>query len=99
MPDEAREYALSLRATFDSANAAQAAARARHVDDCLQFASRAWRRPLSETEKLNLRAFYNQAMADDADHVKAVKTLIARILLAPGFSIPAGTGLPAERGD
>jgi Protein of unknown function (DUF1592)/Protein of unknown function (DUF1588)/Protein of unknown function (DUF1587)/Protein of unknown function (DUF1585)/Protein of unknown function (DUF1595)/Cytochrome C oxidase, cbb3-type, subunit III len=85
MPAEARAYALGLRATYDAANAAQAAARAGHIEDCLQFAARAWRRPLTEKEKLNLRAFYSKALAEDSDHGRAIKTLIARILVAPQF--------------
>ena len=85
MPAEARQYALSLRATYDGMLAAQAAGRARHLDDCLEFASRAWRRPLTDKEKQGLRAFYNQALAEDPDHTRAIKTLIARILVAPEF--------------
>ncbi len=85
MPAEPRRYALGLRSTYDSANAAQAAARARHLEDCFQFASRAWRRPLTEKEKLGLRAFYAKALAEDPDHARAIKTLIARILVAPEF--------------
>jgi hypothetical protein len=85
MPPEPRAYATGLRATYDAANAAQAAARAGHIDDCLQFAARAWRRPLSEKEKLGLRAFYNKALAEDPDHARAIKTLIARVLVAPQF--------------
>ena len=85
MPAEPRKYALGLRANYDGANAAQAAARGRHVEDCLQFASRAWRRPLSEKEKLSLRAFYAKAIAEEPDHAKAIKFLIARILIAPQF--------------
>ncbi len=85
MPAEARAYALGLRTTYDSARAAELAARPRHLDDCLQFASRAWRRPLTEKEKQSLRAFYQKALAEDPDHTRAIKTLIARILVAPEF--------------
>jgi hypothetical protein len=65
--------------------AAQAAAQPRHVEDCLQFASRAWRRPLTDKEKQSLRAFYEKAYAEDPDHTRAIKTLLARILVAPEF--------------
>jgi hypothetical protein len=85
MPAEARQYALSLRATYDSMLTAQAAAQPRHVEDCLQFASRAWRRPLTDKEKASLRAFYEKALAEDPDHTRAIKTLLARILVAPEF--------------
>jgi len=85
MPAEARKYALGLRATYDSARAAEMAARPRHIADCLEFASRAWRKPLTERDKASLRAFYQKALAEDPDHTRAIKTLIARILVAPEF--------------
>jgi Protein of unknown function (DUF1592)/Protein of unknown function (DUF1588)/Protein of unknown function (DUF1587)/Protein of unknown function (DUF1585)/Protein of unknown function (DUF1595)/Cytochrome C oxidase, cbb3-type, subunit III len=100
MPAEARKYALGLRATYDVANAAETAARPRHIEDCLQFASRAWRRPLTANEKQGLRAFYQKALAADPDHVRAIKTVIARILVAPEFLYKleqsnAAAGIPA----
>jgi mono/diheme cytochrome c family protein len=85
MPAEPRQYALGLRATYNGMLAAQAAGRARHVNDCLEFASRAWRRPLTDKEKTGLRAFYDKTLAEDSDHTRAIKTLIARILVAPEF--------------
>ena len=66
MPAEARGYAASLRATYDSANTAEKAAQPRHIEDCLEFASRAWRRPLTEKEKSALRAFYQKTLAGDS---------------------------------
>ena len=85
MPADARQYAVGLRQDYDAAHAAEIAAGPRHIEDCLQFASRAWRRPLTEQEKQSLRAFYEKALADDHDHNHAIKTLIARILVAPEF--------------
>ncbi len=85
MPAEARGYATGLRAVYDSAHSAEKAAQPRHLDDCLDLASRAWRRPLTEKEKAALRAFYQKTLADDPDHVRAIRTLIARILVAPEF--------------
>ncbi len=85
MPAEPRQYALGLRAAYDGMLAAQAAGGARHLNDCLEFASRAWRRPLTDKEKAGLRAFYEKALAEDPDHTRAIKTLIARILVAPEF--------------
>ena len=85
MPAEARAYAASLRKTYDEALAAEKAAQPRHLDDCLEFASRAWRRPLTAKEKLDLRAFYQKMLAVEPDHTRAIKALIARILVAPEF--------------
>jgi Protein of unknown function (DUF1592)/Protein of unknown function (DUF1588)/Protein of unknown function (DUF1587)/Protein of unknown function (DUF1585)/Protein of unknown function (DUF1595)/Cytochrome C oxidase, cbb3-type, subunit III len=85
MPAEARGYSTALRRTYDEARAAEKTAQPRHVDDCLEFASRAWRRPLTPKEKLTLRAFYEKTLAEDHDHTRAIRTLIARILVAPDF--------------
>ena len=85
MPAEARAYAMSLRSTYDKARAAERAAEPRHLADCLEIASRAWRRPLTVKEKAALRTFYQQTLAADPDHTRAIKALIARILVAPEF--------------
>jgi hypothetical protein len=58
MPAEARQYVKPLRAQYLETVAAENAAKPRHVEDALEFASRAWRRPLTEREKESLRAFY-----------------------------------------
>ncbi|MFN0111506.1 MAG: DUF1592 domain-containing protein [Blastocatellia bacterium] len=85
LPVEMRKYVTELRAHYDSVMAAQTAGRSSHVNDCLDFANRAWRRPLTETEKLSLRAFYSKTFAAESDHRKAIRALIARILVAPQF--------------
>jgi len=95
MPAEARGYATTLRKTYDEARTAEKAAQPRHVDDCLEFASRAWRRPLTPKEKLALRAFYEKTLAEDLDHPRAIRTLIARILVAPEFLYKLENGGPA----
>jgi len=85
LPGELRKYARPLVANHQKVMAAQAAAHAGHLEDCLRFASRAWRRPLAEREKLGLRSFYDSTMSSELDHRKATRTLLARILVAPGF--------------
>ncbi len=85
LPAEMRKYVVPLRREYDAVIAAQAAARPRHVRDCLEFASRAWRRPLTEQEKRSLRAFYDKTISADPDHRKAIRALLARILVAPQF--------------
>jgi hypothetical protein len=85
MPAEMRAHALPLRTAYDGARAAQAAARPRHLQDCLTFAAQAWRRPLSERDRQSLRAFYDQAITAEQDHPKAIRALLARILVSPAF--------------
>ncbi len=85
MPAEARMYASGLKAEYDSVVKAQAAARPGHVEDCLKFASRAWRRPLTEKERQGLRSFYDQAMTSENDHRKAIRAVLTRVLISPAF--------------
>ena len=85
MPAEAQKYVRPLRSEYLEDISAEAAAKPRHVEDCLDFASRAWRRPLTEREKETLRAFYAKTFSTEQDHVKAIRALIARILISPDF--------------
>ena len=98
LPVELRKYITPLRREYDAVLAAQAAARPRHVTDCLEFASRAWRRPLTEGEKLSLRAFYEKAFSAEADHRKAIRAVLTRILVAPQFLYRVEQGENAEFG-
>ncbi|HZS05978.1 MAG TPA: DUF1592 domain-containing protein [Blastocatellia bacterium] len=85
LPADMRKYVTLLRREYDAVLAAQAAARPGHVRDALEFASRAWRRPLTGPEKQSLRSFYDQLIVADPDHPKAIRALLARILIAPQF--------------
>jgi mono/diheme cytochrome c family protein len=85
LPEEMRKHVIPLRREYDAVITAQAAARPGHVKDCLEFASRAWRRPLTEQEKQGLRSFYDKTIIADPDHRKAIRALLTRILIAPQF--------------
>src|SRR5262249_26228351 len=85
LPEDMRKYVIPLRREYDAVIAAQAAARPGHVKDCVEFASRAWRRPLTEQEKQSLRSFYDKTISADPDHPKAIRALLTRILIAPQF--------------
>src|SRR5262249_36955039 len=85
LPAEMRKYVIPLRREYDAVLAAEAAARPGHVKDCLAFATRAWRRPLTEGEKQGLRSFYDKTISADPDHRKAIRALLTRILIAPQF--------------
>ncbi len=84
-PAEMRPFVPPLVSAYQEAQAAQAAGRAGHVEDCVRLASRAWRRPLTASEKVELRGFYARIYATEKDHKKAIRALIARILVAPQF--------------
>lgn len=98
LPVEMRKYATALRAEYDAVRDAQAAARPGHVEECLDFASRAWRRPLSAREKQSLRSFYAVTVAATPDHRKAIQTLLARILVAPQFLYRVEQGVETSAG-
>ena len=86
LPEEPRRYARELKADLDALTAMQKAAQPRHIEDCLRFAELAWRRPLSDKEKDSLRGFYNRSREGaKLDHAKAIRALIARILVSPAF--------------
>ncbi len=85
-PAAVRSYLTSLRAHYDEVMKAQALAQPGHVADALTFASRAWRRPLTVTEKASLRAFYDKSRTvNHLDHDDAIRAVLARILVSPAF--------------
>ena len=96
MPGEARMYASGLKAEYDSVVKAQAAARPGHVEDCLKFASRAWRRPVTERERQSLRSFYDQALTSEKDHRKAIRAVLTRVLISPSFLYRVETPVDAS---
>lgn len=85
LPEEARRYIRPLRADWEFAMAAQSAAQPGHLEDCLRFASRAWRRPLSVSEQQSLRSFYAAVLRSEKDHRKSIRAVLTRILVSPAF--------------
>ncbi len=85
LPEEPRKHLKELRASYDHAMRTRKAGERGHIDDCLRLAAKAWRRPLTELDKEGLRSFYDRQREGDNDHVKAVRALIARILVSPAF--------------
>lgn len=86
LPAEPRQYVKALRESYDAVMRAQLSGRPGHLDDCIQFAAKAWRRPLTGAEKDRLRAFYVE-LTERAklDHGRAIEVLLARILVSPSF--------------
>lgn len=99
LPNEVRPYVASLRQHHDEVTRARTQAESGHVQDALDFASRAWRRPLTGADQARLKAFYEKCRtAQTLDHDEAIKALLARILVSPAFlyRVEPGTEL-AER--
>src|SRR6185295_17712694 len=57
----------------------------RHVEALLDFAARAYRRPLVESEANELRKLYHNFRAQELPHDEAFRLTLARILVAPAF--------------
>ncbi|GIT38418.1 MAG: hypothetical protein Ct9H300mP7_3390 [Verrucomicrobiota bacterium] len=56
----------------------------KHLYEVLQFADRAWRRPLTGEEQGGLRMLYRVSRAGNS-HEKAIQLTIARVLTSPAF--------------
>ncbi len=57
----------------------------KHVDAVIEFAGRAYRRPLSQKEKDDLTALYHKLRKQELPHEEALRLTIARVLVAPAF--------------
>ena len=57
----------------------------RHVDAVLEFADRAYRRPLTEAEKSQLRGLYARLRQEGLPHEDSIRLMLARVLVAPAF--------------
>jgi Protein of unknown function (DUF1592)/Protein of unknown function (DUF1588)/Protein of unknown function (DUF1585)/Protein of unknown function (DUF1595) len=86
LPAAPRVFVERWLQEYTSMQHALRAAEPGHVDDALAFAERAWRRPLTAGEQERLRAFYAELrQRGTLDHTRALRALLARILLAPTF--------------
>jgi hypothetical protein len=55
------------------------------LDRLDSFAARAWRRPLTEAERLNLKQVYQAGIAAELDRESAAREVLVRVLVAPDF--------------
>ncbi len=65
---------------------AKLAAEPSHLKSLLEFAERAYRRPLSQAERDSLVAFYHQLRETDGlSHEDAIRDTLASVLISPNF--------------
>ena len=65
---------------------AKLAAEPSHLKSLVEFAARAYRRPLSVEEKLDLRAYYEQCRKKDRlGHEPAMRESVVAVLMSPDF--------------
>lgn len=67
-----------------------------HVQAVLDFARRAYRRPLTEEERRGLRALHRQLRAEGLGHEEAIRFALARVLVAPAFLYRAESPGPGK---
>jgi hypothetical protein len=88
-PKELLNYFESQRPVFrkraDDFLKDEAAAVPKQLEALLDFASRAYRRPLQEKEKTELLELYQQLRKKDVAHDEAFRGVLARVLVAPAF--------------
>lgn len=56
-----------------------------HLDTLLEFAGRAYRRPLTDHESQQLRVLYGSLRQQEIPHDEAIRLTLARVLVAPAF--------------
>jgi len=56
-----------------------------HLAAVLELAERAWRRPLADADKQELRALYEALRGQELSHDRAIRLVLARVLTSPAF--------------
>ena len=56
-----------------------------HVKAVLEFAEKAYRRPLKDSEKEKMQSLYTKLISQNVPHEDAVKLLLTRVLISTGF--------------
>ena len=96
-----RDYFAQMNANVRAFEQARAAAEPSHVDALLAFAERAYRRPMTKTERDNLLAFYHSLREQHLGHEEAIRDAVASVLMSPYFCyrvdpLTEGTASPGD---
>lgn len=95
-PKELLEYFEGKRGTFqkwadefeqDFENAAP-----QQLEQLCQLASRAYRRPLTQSETESLKSLYRELRQKGSEHDEAFRSLLARVFLSPSFLLHLESG-------
>lgn len=79
-----RDYFEWINSTLRSVEKAKLAAEPTHLAQLLDFAAKAYRRPLTQAEKDDLLAFYHDCRDKEGmDHESAMRQCIVDVLMAP----------------
>jgi Protein of unknown function (DUF1592)/Protein of unknown function (DUF1588)/Protein of unknown function (DUF1585)/Protein of unknown function (DUF1595) len=81
-----RDHFEHVNSTIRSVERMRAEGEAHHVDALLNFAERAYRRPLSKAEKDDILAYYRALRVKDGlTHEEAIRESIVSVLMTPEF--------------
>ena len=81
-----RDHFDQMNATLRSLEKERAEAEPRQLEALLQFAARAYRRPLTHAERADLLAYYHQDRTQNqSSHEEALRDVITSVLMEPDF--------------
>ena len=81
----AQDYFVQQNAKIRALEQAQKDAEPHHLDSLVNFAERAFRRPLSNAERDDILAFYHKLRAQDISHEDAIRFSVISVLMSPSF--------------
>ncbi len=73
------------------------AAEPKHLDAVVAFANRAYRRPITADETVELRALYARLRQQELPHDEAIRLTLARVLVGPAFLYRTEKASPGVR--
>ncbi len=86
--DDPRKYMPLGEAIYGSAEVFRASltdSEPRHLEALMEFASQAFRRPLTDVEAAGIRHMYAELRSAESSHEEALRLTMARVLAAPAF--------------
>ena len=95
-----RDYFKEKSATFRWLEETQRRAEPTHIEGLRDFAQRAYRRPLTESERQDLMIFYRTLREKEGlTHEEAIRDILASILMSPHFCYRLDLPLPGVVGE
>jgi len=83
--DKVEAWRGPIAAAYEAAVKVQAASEPEQIRALLAFAARAYRRPPSVREKVELRELYQKLRGEGLGHDEAFRLVLARVLVSPEF--------------
>lgn len=100
-PKEFQQFFIDRKPLFqkqaEAFEAEELAAIPKQVDALVAFAEKAYRRPMRDQEKTELRTLYEAIRKKGANHDEAFRGVLTRALVAPAFLFRVEQATPGER--